>query len=430
MSPENDRGARRHKAETPDSRTPGQRDRDRVLYCSAFRRLAGVTQVVGPVEGHIFHNRLTHTLEVAQIARRLAERFVQEQPNQAKAFGGIDPDVVEAAALVHDLGHPPFGHAAEEQLNELIGTADSDGFEGNPQSFRIVVRLAAHRTTYKGLNLTRATLNAILKYPYFRKGTDPAKLEKFGVYKSDAADFDWARAGQSGEQKCPEAEIMDHADAIAYSVHDLDDFYRAGLIPMDRLTNPGSEEFDLFLKDWKTDPARRGVTQEEIDAHRITIQNWLVASYVQIPLRHTWRQSAELKTITAAQIADFVNSVRLSDDKGNDRALVVPSEKRVLLRFCQRLVWRYVIKNPRLATQQAGQRQIIRNLFEFYHGAVKNKDVNLVPARFAEDVRSPPKGVTSARLASDIVACLTDAQALAMHRRITGTAVGSVTTLL
>ncbi|MGQ0643654.1 MAG: hypothetical protein ACT4P6_23140 [Gemmatimonadaceae bacterium] len=149
-----------------------------------------------------------------------------------------------------------------------------------------------------------------------------------------------------------------------------------------------------------------------------------------MPLSQTWRQSAELRTITAAQIADFVNSVRLSSDTNAGRALVVRSEKRVLLRFCQRLVRRYVIKNPRLATQQAGQREIIRNLFEFYHDAVKAVNVDLVPARFADDVRTLPEGVTHARLASDIVAGLTDAQALAMHRRITGTAVGSVTSIL
>src|SRR5690606_5410989 len=101
--------ARKHR-DLKDNRTPGQRDRDRILYSEAFRRLAGVTQVVSPEEGHIFHNRLTHTLEVAQIARRLAELVLRRSPSQCKEAGGVDPDVVEAAALAHDLGHPPFGH--------------------------------------------------------------------------------------------------------------------------------------------------------------------------------------------------------------------------------------------------------------------------------------------------------------------------------
>jgi dGTPase len=157
------------------ARSPFQKDRDRLLYASAFQRLGSVTQVVSASEGYVFHNRLTHTLEVAQIARRLAEKLlVETDPGLVEALGGIDPEVVEAAALAHDLGHPPFGHIAEKQLDALAKKHNaSDGFEGNAQSFRIVSRGAAHRTDYKGLNLTRATLNAILKYPWTRDRKGP-----------------------------------------------------------------------------------------------------------------------------------------------------------------------------------------------------------------------------------------------------------------
>src|SRR5215204_7346409 len=104
-----------------ESRTPGQKDRDRILYTSAFRRLAGITQVVAPAEGQVFHNRLTHTLEVAQIGRRLAEKLRQRYSEAfIDGLGGIDEDVVEAASLAHDLGHPPFGHVAEETLNKSL----------------------------------------------------------------------------------------------------------------------------------------------------------------------------------------------------------------------------------------------------------------------------------------------------------------------
>lgn len=132
-----------------DQRAAAQRDRDRILYTAAFQRLAGVTQVVGPLEGHVFHNRLTHTLEVAQIARRLAEKLAKENRALAEELGGLDPDVVEAAALAHDLGHPPFGHVAEKELDALARShGAAEGFEGNAQSFRIVTRLAAHRDRY------------------------------------------------------------------------------------------------------------------------------------------------------------------------------------------------------------------------------------------------------------------------------------------
>src|SRR6478735_6506893 len=108
-------------ANTGDQRSPGQTDRDRILYSVAFRRLAGVTQVVSPGEGEVFHNRLTHSLKVAQVARRLAEMFLAQEggSRRSRKWGTISPDVVEAAALAHDLGHPPFGHIAEEELNNL-----------------------------------------------------------------------------------------------------------------------------------------------------------------------------------------------------------------------------------------------------------------------------------------------------------------------
>lgn len=105
-----------------DRRSPGRRDRDRILYSSAFRRLNGITQVAAPTERHPIHNRLTHSLEVAQIGRSIAENLLREPtgPALAEALGGLDPDIVEAAALAHDLGHPPFGHVTEQALDDLV----------------------------------------------------------------------------------------------------------------------------------------------------------------------------------------------------------------------------------------------------------------------------------------------------------------------
>src|SRR5207253_7140965 len=121
---------------------PSQRDRDRILNAPAFRRLAGVTQVVSAAEGEIFHNRLTHSLEVAQIGRRIAEHLIANQAKDAVALGGLDPETVEAACLAHDLGHPPFGHVAEDELQRLFRKyRDVESFEGNAQSFRILTVL-------------------------------------------------------------------------------------------------------------------------------------------------------------------------------------------------------------------------------------------------------------------------------------------------
>jgi dGTPase len=231
ISPQRD--DRLHEDRPADQRTAGQRDRDRILYASALRRLAGVTQVVAPTEGLIFHNRLTHTLKVGQIGRRLAEKLCEEQPQLLNAVGGLDPEVVEAAALAHDLGHPPFGHVVEDELNQLVSESGVyDGFEGNAQSFRVIAKLARRHESFEGLNLTRATLNAVLKYPWFRT---PDK-KKWGAYYTESTEFNWARQLYPGDaHKSAEAELMDWADDVAYSVHDVEDFYRAGLIPVDRM---------------------------------------------------------------------------------------------------------------------------------------------------------------------------------------------------
>ena len=129
------------------TRTPFQLDRGRILYSTSFARLAEITQVVRADHGHVFHNRLTHSLKVGQLARRMAELLLQRQPDAAVDLGGLDPDVAEAAGLAHDLGHPPFGHAAEKELNDLATNEGVDGFEGNAQTFRILTRLEIGRAS-------------------------------------------------------------------------------------------------------------------------------------------------------------------------------------------------------------------------------------------------------------------------------------------
>ncbi|MGH9904906.1 MAG: deoxyguanosinetriphosphate triphosphohydrolase family protein, partial [Pyrinomonadaceae bacterium] len=202
-----------------DDRLPAQRDRDRVLYSSAFRRLGEVTQVVSPLTGHVFHNRLTHSLRVAQVGQRLAEKLLRKHPG---AKTGLDPSVVECACLAHDLGHPPFGHCAEEKLNELAESFG--GFEGNAQSFRILTKLAfrsenyIRSENYKGLDLTRASLAAVFKYPWL-KDQNPGYPTKWGAYESEEMEFDFAlKLARKKNERTIEAELMDWADDVTYAV--------------------------------------------------------------------------------------------------------------------------------------------------------------------------------------------------------------------
>jgi len=218
-----------------DQRSDFEKDRDRILYSEYFKRLANVTQVIGPFEGYIFHNRLTHSLEVAQIARRIAENITKLYPNSSEF---IDPNICEAVSLGHDLGHPPFGHIGENALNEMVIKAgNKDGFEGNAQTFRILTKLAINRPLIKGLNLSRAVLNGGLKYPWLKHEINQTRNKKFGAYRSELSDFQFARESILDDKKSFEAEIMDYADEVAYSVHDLSDFIRINLLPIGKLLN-------------------------------------------------------------------------------------------------------------------------------------------------------------------------------------------------
>ena len=207
-----------------DVRTASQRDLDRVLYSSAFLRLAGVAQIAHVADGSVIHNRLTHSLKVGRMGRGLAERLIKRFPQIAIEIGGIDPDAVEAAGLAHDIGHPPFGHDAESELNALISCevagGNVDGFQSNAQSFRVVTKLAVRNIeeSKPGLNLSCATLNAMLKYPWGEDNANPEQ-PKWGIYRTEKADFAWARRPIKylGNARTVEAEIMNLADDIAYS---------------------------------------------------------------------------------------------------------------------------------------------------------------------------------------------------------------------
>lgn len=421
------RGDRVH--ETPAGiREPGQRDHDRILYSSAFRRLSGVTQVVIPRgEPYLFHNRLTHSLKVAQVGRRIAEALLYKAE---VAQDECDPDVVEAACLAHDLGHPPFGHVAEWQLCESVlrKAPDSSGFEGNAQTFRILTRLAARKQGIPGLDLCRATLAATIKYPWPRGG-NPDLPDKWGFYEEDREDFEWALA-EVGGAKTLEAELMDWADDIAYAVHDLEDFYRAGFIPLERLASGDSldEVYGEVVEGWRSHLEPEPPEPAELAG--------LNARFELFPLTQPFTGArtdrAAVRAFLAALVNDLVTSTHMQG------GTLRPDRPAVLLvSVLKQLTRRYVINSPLLGTQQRGHRQIVKALFDIYFDVLEDADDpeavhqlrwnEVLPQRWIEE-GSDYVGTAAAdraRCAADIIAGMTEEEAYTMHHRLTGIGPGA-----
>lgn len=421
----------------PDVRTPTQKDRDRILYSSAFRRLSGITQVASPTELQPVHNRLIHSLKVAQVGRSLAVTLLRDPANAESIdrLGGIDPDVVEAAALAHDLGHPPFGHVAEETLDELLvdgsnGDGVPDGYNGNAQSFRIVTKLAVRYSAKRGgdvagLNLTRATLNGILKYPWLR-GEGGLAQRKWGAYGSEGPDFAWTRDGAVPvlDGKTIEAALMDWADDITYAVHDVEDFFRSGILPLDRIASDPREQ-ERFLR-WAVDDG--AIPRTEADATlRALLGSFAANPGVLGPFRGSRADRAVLRNMTSELISRYVNASLELKTVADGVVLAIRPDIEREVRALKLLTRRYVIESPSLVTERFGQRALIRALFAtFCHAAGTRRDWRIFPDYFQEaleDAGHDDRAVK--RIVADLVSSMSEAQAIAIHRRLAGHALGS-----
>ena len=415
---------------TLDKRSPTQRDRDRILYSTAFARLAEITQVTSSHRGHVFHNRLTHSLKVGQIARRIAERLRDQFWNEVEELGGADPDAAEAAGLAHDLGHPPFGHVAEEELDQLVKAARvTDGYEGNAQAFRIVVELASSDArneedeAVKGLNLSRQVLNGILKYPWAHR-ENPGYPKKWGYYATEAEVFKWVREGVVATQRSLIAEIMDWADDLTFAVHDLFDFFCAGRIPIDRCKRRGSPELERI----RTGMFRRKPSWEK---DRTAYEDALASIVDEFPFaseeRYTGCRSDRervfnfstilIRRFVEAFLASFEERRPVSD--AAHLFEIDPAFQRqvdVLKEF----TWEYVILDPDLAVPQQGQRKAIRRVFKRLLEAANSKDFHLFPARFRELFEEKPSTDAVVRNIADCVSAMTEKELMHFYRSLEG----------
>lgn len=421
-----DRSRRRHSAVPDDQRSRFERDRDRILYSSAFRRLSGITQIVRAGEADVFHTRQQHTIKVAQVGRRLAQKCLVDQSTLSAELG-LDPEVVEAACLAHDLGHPPFGHAGEHVLHELARQQGEEGFEGNAQSFRILTKLAVRFDECPGLDLTRATLAACLKYPWLRDEKDPARSKKWGAYKPEEPDFRFARELISHESKTAEAELMDWADDIAYSVHDLEDLHRVGLLPWHRILGGDHSEqiVQRTVDNWYSAPTdAAGRIREALRS----VEDFLRGTFDQLisePYEGARHQRQQLRTMTSQLIGRYIRAARLSEPDSGGKSVKIAREQFDEVLVLKQITRDYIINNPSLAGQRQGHERIIRSLFGWIiDGITASGPPRFLPTRlrYLSDI----EGTTPARVATDCIASLTEAECIGLHARLSGISSGSV----
>jgi dGTPase len=416
-------------------RSDTQRDYDRLLYSSAFQRLGGITQVTPSETGRPFHTRLTHTLKVAQVARRSAERLKQMKEEDrfegaaAELVDCLNVDATEAGALAHDIGHPPFGHVSEVVLSERA--SEAGGFEGNAQSFRVVTRLAM-RSGHPGLDLTRHTLNAMLKYPWLRSAEHPKRGKKWGAYSSDEDTFKNVRLNCVDNERSLEACLMDWADDVTYAVHDADDFARAGLIPLDRLALD-SRELDRFcarLQEYRERQKADGEEDEDApspDQLAAALKEALAHVDLDGPYEGRRTQRVALRSLGSMLITHYIEAVTLQPDSGNTALLLIDNEARLQVAALKELTMQYVVRSPSLAVIQAGQTRVIERLWDWYYAATAPKgDRRLLPPPYRDRLRDDSSEGGRRRLVTDLVASLTESAAMELHRRMSGTSPGSV----
>ena len=385
------------------SRTEFERDRARVLHSSALRRLGAKTQVLGPESDDFIRTRLTHSLEVAQIGRSLGKNL------------GCDPDIVETACLCHDLGHPPFGHNGEHALDEVA--RDIGGFEGNAQTLRLLTRLEPKRVTATGvpagLNLTRASLDAVLKYPWFA-GQAPSGSKKFNVYADDAPVFEWIH-GDTGKSKCVEAQIMDLADDIAYCVHDVEDAVVGGFVQPHVLHDPHHQgQIVEATRSWYKHPSpdRLGAALERLLAEEDWPENYS-GSYGDL---------AQMKDLTSDLIGRFVSAVceatyaahgtgPLVRYAGN---VVIPEATKDEITVLKGIAVEYVMMPRESEPLYFEQRTLLFDLVD----ALQQRPEEMEPHFF--EMWKPADEAARLRVVVDQVASLTDQSARQWHSRLCG----------
>lgn len=388
------------------------RDRARVLHSSALRRLGAKTQVLSPTGGDFARTRLTHSLEVAQVGREMATAL------------GLDPDVVDTACLSHDLGHPPFGHNGEKALNAWA--SDIGGFEGNAQTLRLLSRIEPkvfdERGNSRGLNLTRASLDASCKYPFSRLEGKPEsgadQSIKFGFYEEDREVFEFLRSGAEPGKKCIEAAVMDFADDVAYSVHDFEDAVVSGFVnPREIEEQAQSSDFFEKIKAWAGEKFSIEQLRDALD--RIRANQYWVDSYDA-----SLAGQGTLKNLTSSLIGSLVSRTNDQTQLANaglylvryQGELVVPENVASEIATLKGIVSVFLMNQERRQPYYEWQRAILTELADALLAASGEHLDAYCSSAWSNALTSNERK----RVIVDQVASLTDVSALNLHNSLIG----------
>lgn len=422
------------------SRSPVAKDRDRIVHSGALRRLQRKSQIVGVQSNDFFRTRLTHTYECAQIGRGLARRSVRSDWNTVVSRFDDLPDLIEAACLAHDLGHPPFGHNGEAALQAMMRKHAQSLFEGNAQSFRIVTNLELKYRDPKrsyGLNLTRSTLKAMLKYPWSERSPEVnAEHPKFCVYddSDDGGVYAWLFKGEPEpadplDRRTLATDILEAADDIAYAAHDFEDGVWSGMIPLHLLLAGDRGAIGAL---------ERTVRERHSSLFKNVSVNKRVKELLKPIRSHAWSMKpfdrargsrGELKNFTAELIGDLMSEVTPGDRFTNPS-----SDTKRKLYVLTGMAWTWMIRSPQLATLQYGQRRLIEALFEGYWEnpemlPQRERWMEIYEAGLSEaDLQANPNATrdaaivwrAKARLICDHIAGMTDLYALHVHAEMFG----------
>lgn len=417
-----------------EERDEYERDYARLIQSPAFRRLQGKSQVFGAGTGDYYRTRLTHSLEVSQIARETARRLEKQYSflDRREHPGLIlDPAVVECASLAHDLGHPPFGHKGEEVLNRLLMEQFGMKFEGNAQNFRILMFLEKRAGSDSGLDLTAAMLLAINKYPYCLD--EPGRIK--GAYTQEWDVIHELRAKWQLPEGCStlEAQLMDLCDDIAYSTHDIEDGIRAGKIQMNRTFFEDNWLADHLVHEIMNDTGNSDIGWDQVNIKEMVQR--VLASYLEqweevyiLSGKETSRTRREMK---ARWVSIFAGRVGIIDDpvKGWKRVTFVKDGQRDfdLLRtmeIIKKLAWVTLIKDFRVQRLQMRSEIMIQRLWDSFIQPDSGRLI--LPPDWVENYELHKEKWPWPRFVADYISGMTDAYAEKVYAELFASKSGTI----